>query len=111
MTDLFDPSQVNQGQALNTRLRKIQAQARVHDFDHHAHHRRVRVNESSSVEHGAHGEARKNQAEPGLGKPEGQNRKLNEKTIDVGWDEVGNMGNVVVVLSAFALMAYAFSRK
>lgn len=95
----------------DARLLKIQAQARVmHEGSDQHRHNIPRVTNTSTMESGAmlH---RANTSEPGLKPPNAANRKLVDKTIDVGWNEVGSMGNLVVVLAAFGLMAYAFSRK
>lgn len=38
-------------------------------------------------------------------------RKLNYKTIDIAWRDVGTMGNVAVVIGSFVLLTWVFSRK
>lgn len=115
--DLFDPEALlrdddsEHNPPMDNRLVKIRDQARVvHDgTDVHAG-RIPRVTDTSVMETGAMLQ-RRNRSEPGLKDNANSNRKLNDKIIDVSWNEVGSMGNVVVVLSAFALMAYMFSRK
>ena len=37
--------------------------------------------------------------------------KLNQKTINVAWRDVGSMGNVAVVIGSFVLLAWVFSQK
>lgn len=112
--DLFDPNRlVHDHSAVGSRLYKVQQQARVKDEDR-CYDRFVRINDVQNRETGAQGKGKRRnppEQEPGMGTAEDKNRKLNDKTIDVGWKEVGTMGNVIVVLGAFAVMAWAFGRK
>jgi hypothetical protein len=113
--DLFDDNKlVHSHSAQDSHLYKIQKQARVKDDVDRCYDKYVRVDEVKERESGAQGRGKRRNPpdqEPGMGTAEDKNRKLNDKTIDVGWREVGSMGNVLVVLGAFAAMAWAFSRK
>ena len=115
--DLFDPNAFTddadseRNPPVDTRLLKIQAQARVmHEgMDLHRHNI-PRVTTTSNMESGAMS-IRVNESEPGVKAGNTSNRKLVDKTIDVGWNEVGTMGNLVVILAVVGAAAYMFNKK
>lgn len=77
--------------------------------------RTPRITDCSTVDSGAMGPRyRTNQSEMGRDyniKDNNPDRKFHEKTIDIAWRDVGSMGNVMVVIGSFVLLAWVFSQK
>lgn len=77
--------------------------------------RTPRITDCSNMDSGAMGPRyRTNVSEMGRDyviKDNNPDRVLNEKTIDVAWRDVGSMGNVMVVVGSFVLLAWVFSQK
>lgn len=108
--DLFDPN-VSDTFHADTHVGRIRTQSKP------VHARAMprgtpKITKVMTVESGAMGAAyRTNVSEPGLGKHDDANRKLGEKTIDVGWNEVNSMGNVLVAVSGVALVLWLVARR
>jgi hypothetical protein len=94
---------------LDPKLQDISKRKRQFDFKRNAIDKIRRITSCNHIAgEGANpGRQRRVALEPGVDDgPNDDNKKINDQTINVGWDEVGGMRNVIIALGIIALAAW-----